>query len=262
MKKCLGGLAMVAVLSVLSVLAACAGGSGSTGKRATDPIPSDSALTTAQAERAANDAILAAFAPGSGVSVVETRDQATLSGTIAADGVDVSFTNLVLAKRPFSATGTLALTNGSHAMSVAFSHSTAGDYSADGVSAGSIHALIPMTNSFVQATAGWAMHQAWHPTQSWLSMSNGGGGQGSGPCNVSITDDGNGGILLDGSCTVCNATVTFTQLDITLALPPTITGSIAIDDGNGNTALLVFSGTSVDVTVNGQDLGSFDLSQI
>lgn len=248
MKRLVGSAAVL----FLSLAAACASGGGGAGTQATGatPTPQDESISTAQAETAFNDAVLAAFAPDSGVTVVETRDRATLDGTIAADGLQVTFANLVLAKRPFTANGAAAVANASHAIAIAFANSTTGVLDGAG---GVIRAKIPMTNSFVQATAGWAMKQAWHPGSSFAAS----------PCNVTIADDGAGGVLIDGSCTVSNATVTFTQLDINFSTGAlSITGTIDLDDGNGNTATLTFAGTTVDVVVNGQDLGTFDLSQI
>ena len=247
-----------ATLMTLSLAAAC-GGSGSSANTATETSPtptpaSDSAPSAAQAETAFNDAVNAALKSGSGVSVQDASAQATLDGTLTADGIAFTFSNLVLAKKPFAATGTVSLTSGTHAATIAFAGSVNGDYAADGASAGTVHAKIPMENSFVQATASWALHQAWlHPAQATAA--------GAGACNVTVTDDGNGGVVLDGSCDVCGATVTFTMLDIN-PTAMTINGTIMIDDGNGNTATLTFNGTTVDVMVNGQDLGTFDLSQI
>lgn len=259
MKRWIGSA--VAGICVATLGACGGGGAGNPASSTPAPTPAPGDVPTAsQAENAVNDAIVAALDGGTAVTVTDNHSKATLDGTISADGVTLTFSHLDLAKKPFSANGSVTVDAGSHSASISFAQSTTGSYVVDGSSEGTVLAKIPMVNEFVQGTASWAIHEAFAP-HAMTMPSNGGNGQGSGACNVTVTDDGNGGFVIDGSCTVCNATVTFTMFDFN-PTAMTINGTIAIDDGNGDTATLTFNGTTVDVTVNGQDLGTFDLSQI
>lgn len=251
-------------LFFLGLAAGCGGGGAATSSGTGGPNGNGSAPAAADAETALNDAINAALAGNAAATVTDSHSQATLDGTVTADGIAVSFSHLVLAKKPFSASGSVSFAAGDHTATLAFSDSVVGSYLVDGASSGEVHARIPMESSFVQATASYAMHEAWggFGGGAWFSGSNGNGGPGNnGACNVSVSDDGNGGVLLDGDCSLCGATISFDMVDINL-MNGSITGTITIDDGNGNTAVLTFNGTTVDVNVNGQDLGTFDLSQI
>ncbi len=199
------------------------------------------------AEAAYNAAVLAALAGE--LSVIETDTRATLDGALTIDGASVTFQDLVLEKKPFSPSGTATIEKDGHVASVSFSGSLDGTLTFDGSAAGTLRAEFPMNDSFCEAAASWAIRRALY-------------GQGAAfTSGITVTDNGNGSFTIDGTETAGGATIDFDMVTIDVA-NLTITGTITLDDGNGNTAQIVFNGTTADISINGQLVATIDLTQI
>lgn len=221
------------ILGSLLILAGCAG--------ASDTPPE---LDAQRAESLYNDAVKAALSGA--ISVVETDDRATLTGSVEIDGAVVTFTSLVLEKKPFAPSGAASIAQSSRSANVSFDGSLDGALTIDGTAAGTLHADFPMTDSFCEAAATWAIRRALQPGFA---------------AGLTVTDNGNGSFTIDGTETVGGATIDFDMVTIDVT-NMTITGTITLDDGNGNTASIVFNGTTADISINGQLVATIDLSQI
>lgn len=224
-------------------LAGCGGGAGHDDPNGGNP--GGSSIDAARAAAAYNAAIDAALAGA--IAVDETAAQATLAGSIEVDGVLVTFDDLVLEKRPYAVSGTATFEADGDTAAVAFSGGIVGALSIDGADAGTLRADFPGDADFARAEASWAMGMAF-------------GGAGASFANgVTVTDNGDGTFTLDGTIDAGGILIDFDMVTID-PVNMTINGTISIDDGNGNTVVLAFNGTTVDVTVNGQLVGTFDLS--
>ena len=227
--------------ALLVASAACSDASDSKSPAEPGPNPTpDQILTAAEASALFNDAVLLALKGAPGVTVSRGNDTVMLDGALTLGAGDVSFDALTLETQPFSPAGNATVVSEGHTAALAFSGSVNGTLSIDGAAAGAAVAEFPMTAEFAQGAADWAMHIALNPGQSFAD-----------PCpNLAFTDNGNGSFTIDGDCAAGVATVDFDMVTIDVA-NMAITGKIALDDGNGNTALIEFNGATFDVTVNG-----------
>lgn len=234
---------IVACGALFALASACAGDGGAT--RPDDdvqptPTPSGDILTAAEAGALFNDAVGLALAGAPGATVTHGEDAVILGGTVILGGGTVSFDTLSLATKPFAPSGAATVESEGHTAALAFTGSVDGTAVVDGAAAGSVTAEFPMTAEFASGAADWAMDFALSPGSSFAN-----------PCpNLTLTDNGGGSFTIDGDCAIGGATVDFDMVTVDLA-NMAITGSIALDDGNGNTALIEFNGATFDVTVNG-----------
>lgn len=234
----------VVIAGILSSFLAACGGPGvdheGPSPDPAHPTPDDGVLAVAEAEALFNDAVGLALAGAPGVTITRTPQSVRLDGTVVLGAGDVSFDALVLAKKPFSPSGAAAVASEDHLASLSFTGSVTGTATIDGAPAGSVTADFPMTAEFAEAAADWALHAVLLSGSSFQS-----------PCpNLTVTDNGDGSFTLDGDCAAGGATIDFDMVTVDL-VNLTIEGTITLDDGNNNTAVIDFDGDTFDLTVNG-----------
>lgn len=229
--------------ALFALVVGCAGNGGAPAGNPAAPgpdfDPEPAALSAAEAEAAFNEAVGASLAGLPGVTVVRTDERATITGTVELSGATVTFDGLVLHKRPFAPEGAVQIAGDGQTAAVTFARDLVAPIAIDGVAAGTVTAAFPLDAEFAQAAAAYAFQQLTNP-----------GFQS--PCAVTTTDNGAGAFTFDGTCTFGGATLDLDMVTIDFAvLPPTVTGKILLDDGNGNTVEIQFNGTTLDVLVNG-----------
>lgn len=209
-----------------------------------DPSPDPTALTTGEVDRAYHAAVQAALDGAAGATVADDGDRVMLGGTVQAGDASVRFTDLVLVKAPFAVSGTATVEVDAHVADIELTGGTTAVVGIDGVPAGTFIAQMPADDSFGEATAGLLLAEALDCQGPGL------GGQ-------------DGVVTVQDSCTVdLGGQIVTLDVDLTIDLANlSIDGTIAVT-GAGLDISLVFAGTMVEVTVNGELIATVDLGDL
>jgi len=211
------------------------------------PAPTPAPMTAAEAGGIFNTALHDSLATQvTGITVTDNGTTLHVSGTISEGAATVTL-DITITKNPFSLSGTATIVNPAHTVVVTFNGGTGGSVTIDGQPAGSFQATMPMVPSILLAQAHAAMTAVMSPG---FAATSGG--------SITVTPGTSPGqFTINGSDTFGTVTVTFTNLKVDL-LAQSVTGTLAITDGSHN-ATLVFNGNTVTITVDGQNLGTFNL---
>jgi hypothetical protein len=206
-----------------------------------DPDPA--ALSAAEVGAAFDAAVIAVLAGAPGGTLDDRGATVVLGGSVTAGSATVSFSALTLTRTPFAVDGAATVASGGRSASVTFDGGTTGRVQIGGSDAGTVVAQMPA--AFGEATADTILNEA-------LDC------QGAG-----LGDLAGGVVTIDDTCTadLGGQLVTVTA-DVTIDLANlSVDGTITVT-GDGFDASIVFTGTTAEVTVNGELVGTFDLGDI
>ena len=233
------------------LLAACGGPltGGNDNDENPNETPTPASLTAPLAAEHFNDAVIVALESDTAIAL-STDEFVTLDGDVTLSDALVSFDGMQITKAPLSFTGDAVVTALGTSANISFSADVHGTVTIDGVQS-TLEGNFPLHEDFAMASAMFAMGP-------WLSI---GFPAAQADCsNLTVTDNGNGSVTLDGDCTVGNIVVDFDMVTIDPGPPLDIDGTITIDDGNGNEVVIDFNGTTATIFVNGQEVATVQIS--